>query len=222
VTNKEVEEFEQKHQRPGNPGAVAVQLGEWRDRYGKLKGLIPKEAPLHPATGVPWQTADRFARSHQAMLPTEAQWEWAARSANPSAILVWSDQDDKEYKVSQLAYIEVVDHPPEISTVEVSTYRNKDQTQQGVIDMAGNVREWCRDVWEKYSSEPQRDPTFPPDLTKLDSEMVVRGSSALGEREHRYVTCRGSALRLSVSGNDLPSDVGFRLVIECPELALAP
>ncbi|MCB9598145.1 MAG: protein kinase [Sandaracinaceae bacterium] len=90
---------------------------------------LPEEGrDAFPATGVPWNVARAYCRSLDADLPTEAQWELAARGparrAAPSEGLS-------------------IDEP---SLVPVGT-RPGDVTPEGLRDMAANAREWTRDVY---------------------------------------------------------------------------
>ncbi len=94
----------------------------------------------------------------------------------------------------------------------VKTFPN-DVTEQGVFDMAGNVREWCRDFYRRYEGSAQAvlDPVVrePPTDESLP-RMVVRGAS-FGTYSPETIG------RESVSPTEEPADVGFRVVIECPE-----
>jgi formylglycine-generating enzyme required for sulfatase activity len=100
-----------------------------------------------------------------------------------------------------------------------------DQTDQFVYDLVGNVRELCADVAKPYSSLrlEQNAPNHPMvderpfvDLTGVDPDggkvkVIVRGGS--------YVTSERKAMAFYRSrevADDIPSDVGFRVVIECP------
>ena len=95
-----------------------------------------------------------------------------------------------------------------------------DVTSQGILDLTGNVREWCRDVWKDYDprapSQPLVDPQVPPPNTAAsnDLEMVVRGGSYMPGFELGRTTERGSPRK----GSDVTDQIGFRIVIECPEI----
>jgi serine/threonine-protein kinase len=104
---------------------------------------------------------------------------------------------------------------------------SSDRTVQGVADMAGNVREWCRDVYGPYRSspEPVRDPTGPTGESKpaAPSSYVLRGGSyrtwpdagrTTGPR--RPSEDDGSDTHEQIAKNGTADDLGFRVVIEWP------
>src|SRR5262249_4627288 len=132
------------------------------------KGVDPKR---HPAVGIPHTLAEDFARWAVGALPTEAQWEFAARSRGKPFPFVWGTERGK----GSLANLNNAGDPSrDVPTSEVRVYI-KARTEQGICDLAGNVREWCRDRWGLYevSSVATRDPQGPREGTQF----VVRGGS---------------------------------------------
>jgi serine/threonine-protein kinase len=92
-----------------------------------------------------------------------------------------------------------------------------DRTKQGTLDLAGNVREWCRDVSRPYRDDRQFfDPVERPSDGELDPEYVIRGGSYDTPIEMSRTTCRSySGDKQSKARADEPvDDVGFRLVLE--------
>ena len=129
----------------------------------------------YPAVGIPHDLAERFARRRGGRLPTEAQWEYAARSRGKKRRYVWPD--DTEPSLAR-ANIDSMSMIGAVNTIEVGK-KEKDRTEQGIFDLTGNVREWCRDLWAAYptSTEPLTDPQGAPASEKGKGEHIVRGGS---------------------------------------------
>lgn len=127
-------------------------------------------------------------------LPTEAQWEYAAlggnmghkhvyAGSNTCSDVCWSSADD-------------IQSPQVIAS--------KNANELGIFDMSGNVREWCHDLYGKYSSTPQTDPMGP----SSGNHHVLRGGSFLTP-EH---DCRIKS-RFSYPSIARTTDIGCRLVL---------
>ena len=98
-------------------------------------------------------------------LPTEAEWEYAARGGNKS----------KGYKYSGSNTVNDVAWYDDNSSSETHAVKTKQPNELGIYDMSGNVLEWCAD-WSSssyYTSSPQTDPTGP----SSGSHRVLHGGS---------------------------------------------
>lgn len=134
-------------------------------------------------------------------LPTEAQWEYAARGGNKSEGYMYSGSDDATvvgWVIENMT--EFGQHP----------CGEKAPNELGIYDMTGNVNEWCYDRYALYSADDQVNPSGPDSGSDL---FVVRGGSYLCEAE-KY--CRNSK-RMNWPSNYAQMDIGFRLVLNTVE-----
>ena len=157
-----------------------------------------------PMSGVTWYKAVEFCERLSEMtgkkyvLPTEAQWEFAARGGVES----------KGYKYSGSDNIEEVawcwDATADLSTLTMHKVGTKRPNELGIYDMSGNVEEWCADVYESYSSEAVTNHGG----YNFGLHRVVRGGGYSFDR--RGYDYRVSYRSFSVPDNDL--FIGFRVV----------
>ena len=127
-------------------------------------------------------------------LPTEAEWEFAARGGNYS----------RHYKYSGSNYISDVAWYDGNSGNRTHPVGTKQANELGLYDMSGNVWEWCSDWYGSYSSYSQNDPTGP----NSGSNRVLRGGGwyiIAGGCRSSYRGCR--------TPGDRYRDLGFRLVL---------
>ena len=105
----------------------------------------PRGKGYHPVTHVSWYAAMAFAQWEGKRLPTEAEWEKAARGGLVGAKYVWGDTKD----LTQLN--------DGIGTTVVGKYP---ANGYGLYDMAGNVDDWCLDAYvdDFYSRSPHQNP----------------------------------------------------------------
>ena len=126
-------------------------------------------------------------------LPTEAEWEYAARGAS----------NDPDYLYSGSDNIESVAWYSANSGSTTHTVGTKSPNSLGIYDMSGNVWEWCNDWYGDYSSSVQSDPIGPA----TGSYRVIRGGSWGSSATHCRVAFR-SHYTPTLSYNS----VGFRIV----------
>src|SRR5262249_28878168 len=124
----------------------------------------------HPATGISHKMAEKYARSIGGELSSEAQWEFAARSGGKPQLYVWGNDSAGRSKVNVCN--------PDDGSNEVKDFYPEDRTEQGVLGLTGNVREWCRDAWRYYPSMvPECDPVARSRDGDQPVRYVIRGGS---------------------------------------------
>ena len=180
-----------------------VTQAEWRAVMGSNDSDC-QDSPQYPVAPVSWfKACDFILRLSYIIgvdfaLPTEAQWEYAARGGSRSKGFIFSGSNT----FSEVGF---ADHKHEVG--------KKAPNELGIYDMSGLVREWCSDFWGHYSADDQTDPTGPAaDLIIPNPEgelcRVVRSPSGNETVSNR----KGEAPSLAKEFKSY----GFRLV--CSEL----
>ena len=104
---------------------------------------------------------DQLPQGRQFRLPTEAEWEYAARGGNKSKGCKYSGSNS----ISTVAWYR------DNSGIKTHPVKQKAGNELGLYDMSGNVYEWCSDWYDDYSSSPQNNPKGPGS----GSLRVIRG-----------------------------------------------
>jgi len=186
--------------------------------------MTEEEVRKHPAVGVTRKLAEVYAHHVGGELPSEAQWEFAARSRGQNQLYVWGNRQQFPNLVNINKTIVVA-----IETLAVGLSTD-DRTNEGVLDLAGNVREWCRDVWKIYPQvEPGRDPVQVAPGDDANALFVIRGGSYNTPRETARTTWRSDipgaeSLEYKAKSDHYDWDLGFRVVlpiVEVPESLIA-
>ena len=130
--------------------AAFVAAKKRRPPYHWLAGRMPPELAKIPAYNVTWDDAKAYCEARGGRLPSEAEWERAARGGLDGQDYPWGDKFDGKLLRSNVESgpEEVGKHPPNAF---------------GLYDMAGNVSEWTADYFEReyYAKSPAVDPPGP-------------------------------------------------------------
>jgi formylglycine-generating enzyme required for sulfatase activity len=110
-------------------------------------GFEPSETCTHPVVNVSWKQASQYCAWQDKRLPTEAEWEKAARGTD-ERIFPWGD----EAPTCELANFEGCG----LRSAQPVASHVAGQSPYGVQDLAGNVREWVFDREEGRSRQPKR------------------------------------------------------------------
>lgn len=160
---------------------------------------LPADDTL-PVTGVSWHEARRFCRLGGGRLPTEAEWERAARG-DDGRRFPWGDAPSCEkanhgsWKGEGLCGRENPGRPEPVGR------RPAGQSPFGALDLAGNVWEWVADAWSPRPARGARNPRGPA----RGARQVVKGGSCCSELlEPR------AANRAAFPASYRDEDIGFR------------
>ncbi|MCH8293586.1 VCBS repeat-containing protein [Candidatus Poribacteria bacterium] len=159
--------------------------------------------PSQPVVGVSWNDAMAYAQWAGKTLPTEAQWENAARGGLVGKRYPWGDAWPPPPNAGNF----LGNTDGYTSTSPVGSFK---PNGYGIYDLVGNVAEWCLDVYSEgyYRASPQRNPINKP-MQDIRVLRVVRGGGWSGT---------AIQLRCAYRGRDIPSNkynlLGFRCVLE--------
>ena len=135
-----------------------------------------------PVERVTWNDCQYFLdklnaiSGRQFRLPTEAEWEYAARGGDKSLGYKYAGSND----VASVAWYK------SNSCDRTCPVASKEPNELGLYDMSGNVWEWCQDFFGSYSNEPEENPQGP--ITGYNK--VLRGGSWFDDASHQRVSYR--------------------------------
>ena len=181
-------------------GQTEVTVGLWHAVMGSVPYLNDIKEPRKPVGNVSWYDCQVFIRKLNALtgrkfrLPTEAEWEYAARGGIFSRHYGFSGSNDMK---SVMWFLDNADSKPR----DVGT---KKPNELGLYDMSGNVWEWCYDRAAEYSAEPQVNPQG----AETGGTRILRGGSCAS----RWDACRISN-RSYMPAKNIKGTFGLRLAL---------
>jgi uncharacterized membrane protein YfbV (UPF0208 family) len=183
-----------------------VTVSQWRSMYGSSSQRKPSNASSlkgpddHPVTMITWTESLAYAQWFGLTLPSEAEWEKAARGTD-GRIYPWGNQWQKKYaNTSEYSYFAG-------KTTAVGQFSPNGDSPYQCVDMAGNVWEWTRSQFKPYPYAPQ---DGREDL-QLPNIRTLRGGA------FNY-SCVGTrcAYRYGLKPSDAYGYVGFRVAVVPP------
>jgi sulfatase modifying factor 1 len=148
--------------------------------------------PVLPVTSVSWLDAIAYCEWRGARLPTEAEWEYAARGGHEQRLYPWGDD------LPEIAAHRFREGPEPVGQSEPNGY--------GLHDMCINIHEWCADWYaaDYYAVSPERNPQGPA--------AGLRRASRGGAWRHHIKVSRCAA-RSSIPPEFRYADYGFRIAL---------
>ena len=213
--------YETRAEAFGDAAVFDAEAGAWTLRAGASwhHPLGPDAAPAaedHPVTQVAWSDASAFCEWEGKRLPSEVEWEYAARGGTSrGAPYAWGDRlaDAQEHGgLEYHANTWTGTFPHENTAADgyrlTSPVGTFGETPLGLTDLGGNVWEWTADWYRAYAA---RDQPFTPDA---ESEKAMRGGSFMCHADY----CHG--YRVSARSHATPETslfhVGFRCAAGLP------
>lgn len=180
-------------------GETEVTQALWEAVMKQNPSLMP--GSNRPVEYVTWTMCQTFITrlneltGEKFRLPTEAEWEFAARGGNKTKTTQYSGSDA----------LYAVGWDTDNSSNVTHEVKTRQPNELGIYDMSGNVAEWCQDWMGTYTSTPQTDPTGP----MSGQRRIVRGGS--------WNSYSSSDCRTAARSSNIPeaknNSLGFRLAL---------
>ena len=175
----------------------------WRAVMNEREMLNLSGYPEHPVSFVSWHEAHEFIRRLDSItgmpfrLPTEAEWEYAARGGEKSKRFRFAGSDEPDSVGWLYSIAGQWTHP----------VARKQPNELGLYDMTGNVSEWCQDLYGPYQLSTRPDPCG----ADTGSYRIVRGGSYDEAKANCHLSVRRWYKPETTAGY-----LGFRVALTLP------
>ena len=192
ITNREYQEF--------------VRDAKYKPPRGWDGDQFPAEKGGHPVVNVSWEDALAYSKwlsektGKQYRLPTEAEWEKAARGED-GRLYPWGNEFDPNKANTREASIG--------DTTDVGKFSRQGDSPYGCADMAGNVWEWCNDWFDENEYKGRADKSVKDPQGPQKGEFRVLRGGSFGN-DHGNARC---ADRNWYNPSDFNFDLGFRVCV---------
>ncbi|MGK7929202.1 MAG: formylglycine-generating enzyme family protein [Spirulina sp.] len=189
---------------------------DWQHPYGPETSLAGKER--HPVVHIAYEDAEAYATWADKQLPTEAQWEYAARGTLKDAIFTWGNKYSPQKANTWQGWFPFRNEKQDgyIGTAPVGSFP---PNGYGLYDMTGNVWEWTADWFrvDRDTMARSTDPQGPAQAESFDPKKpfegavhTIKGGSHLCAEN--YCSRYRPAARESQAPDTGTTHIGFRLV----------
>ena len=188
----------------------------WRHPDGPGTDIIGKEK--HPVVHVCWDDAQAYCKWAGKRLPTEAEWEFAARGGLEKARYIWGNEFSPNGKWMTNTWQGKFPHENtgEDGFKGLAPAGSFQANGYGLFDMAGNVWEWCSDWYlpDYYAKSPKDNPPGPTTSFDPDEPGVMKHTTRGGSWMCSDSYCRGyrPSARMKTSPDTGLANTGFRCV----------
>lgn len=194
-------------------GKTAVTVGMWQEFCTATKGAMPEEPRFnkgwtrrnHPIVNVSWNDAQEYCTWAKLKLPSEAQWEKAARGADGQGF-PWGNEFDPKRLWCSTAEADDAGGTRVVGDFPAGA------SPYGCLDMAGNVFQWCADTYDKGFYGSRRATENDPLNESGREYRVLRGGS--------WYNYHSIDFRSAIRNSDAPTVgnlyLGIRLSSELP------
>ncbi len=192
-------------------GKYEVTGAEYQKIMGQGKLSFDPTCPECPATTISWTESKEFIQKLNAKnenfvysLPSEAEWEYAARAGTTTAFAFGNSLDssqanfDGNYPYKSAAKLE--------NHGRVTSVRQYQPNEWGLFNMHGNVWEWCEDIYNSTYSNLPTDGSANLSVGDSKNRVLRSGSFTVGAYLLR------SASRVPASPLNIGKDIGFRVI----------